>query len=185
MLDKMLIEHCSPTLGGLKTAGLFSCPCSSGDEFDFMITSWNKELNPKGVSLRILCRRRERTLVYVCRDSMLADDLHNPGVQELLRGCGYREISPAYCIEHLREKLQSSPDFPHEIGLFLGYPFEDVKGFIENAGKNYICTGNWKVYCNECEAIKLFVKYKKCKDVYTRLFENRTRSVFQLTVAVS
>jgi len=181
----MLIEHCSPTLGGLKTASLFSYPYSSGGELDFMITAWNRELNPKGVSLYIVCRRRERALIYVCRDSMLEEYLQNHGVQELLIEYGYREFSQSYCIEKLRERLRSPPDFPHEIGLFLGYPLEDVKGFIENAGQNCKCTGYWKVYCNECETVKLFMKYKKCKDIYTKLFENRVMSVWELTVAVS
>ena len=28
-----------------------------------------------------------------------------------------------------------SGEFPHEVGLFLGYPPEDVRGFIENHAK--------------------------------------------------
>jgi len=95
-----------------------------------------------------------------------------------------QERRRACCIENLQERLRSSSDFPHEIGLFLGYPLEDVRGFIENAGQNCKCTGCWKVYCNECETVKLFMKYKKCKDIYTKLFENRGRSVWELTVAV-
>ena len=72
--------------------------------------------------------------------------------------------------------------FPHEIGLFLGYPVEDVHGFIVNGGKNFCCSGCWKVYCNQCEKEKLFRRYKKCGAVYLRLFQNG-RSVWQLTVA--
>lgn len=185
MMDKMLIEHCSPTLGGLKTANLFSHPYSSREELDSMICAWNKELNPKGVSLYMLCNRVERALVYVCRGSMLENDLQNSDVQEFLMEYGYRKFDPTSCIVRLQERLQNSPDFPHEIGIFLGYPLEDVKGFIDNAGQNCKCTGYWKVYCNECESAKLFTKYKKCKDIYTKLFESRVRSVLQLTVAVS
>jgi len=185
MLDKMLIEHCSPTLGGLKTANLFSHPYSSGEELNSTISAWNKELNPKGVSLYILCIRGERALVYVCRTSMLENDLQSSGVPEFLMGYGYRKVSPSYCIEKLRERLQRSPVFPHEIGLFLGYPLEDVRGFIDNAGQNCKCAGYWKVYCNERETVKLFMKFKKCREIYTNLFENRVRSVLQLTVAVS
>lgn len=150
-----------------------------------MVSAWNRDLNPKGISLEILCRRGERALVYVYRNPMLEDDLRDSGVQEFLREYGYRQFDPASCIKRLQERLRSSPDFPHEIGLFLGYPLGDVRGFIENAGQNCICTGYWKVYCNEYETVKLFMKYKKCKDVYTKLFENRIRSVFQLTVMVS
>ncbi len=39
--------------------------------------------------------------------------------------------------------------FPHEIGLFLGYPPEDVCGYIRNKGKCQKCTGHWQVYGDE------------------------------------
>ena len=68
------------------------------------------------------------------------------------------------------------------IGLFLGYPLGDVIGFIKNAGQNCKCVGCWKVYYNECEAIKAFARFKKCTNVYVRLW-NQGRSVRQLTVA--
>ena len=59
-------------------------------------------------------------------------------------------------IEKLREKgcritkqrlmlldiiLEEKGAFPHEIGLLLGYPVEDVLGFIRHQGKNYLYTG--------------------------------------------
>ena len=53
---------------------------------------------------------------------------------------------------------------------------------IKNAGQNCKCVGCWKVYCNECEAIKAFARFKKCTNVYVRLW-NQGRSVRQLTVA--
>ena len=95
---------------------------------------------------------------------------------------GYESIDPAYALERLRSRLAQREDFPHEIGLFLGYPLGDVIGFIKNAGQNCKCVGCWKVYCNECEAVKVFAKFKKCTSVYVRLW-NQGRSVRQLTVA--
>ncbi len=72
--------------------------------------------------------------------------------------------------------------FPHEIGVFLGYPLGDVMGFIRSGGRNCRHAGCWKVYCNEAETLRLFEKFKKCRDVYLRLW-NQGRSVLQLTVA--
>ena len=83
----------------------------------------------------------------------------------------------------LAGKLQGNCEFPHEIGLFLGYPPEDVKGFIENHAKNYKFTGYWKVYGDEAEAKKLFDRYRKCTQLYTRLWHGG-RTVERLTVAV-
>ena len=77
-------------------------------------------------------------------------------------------------VERLKERIRQLEDFPHEIGLFLSYPIEDVLGFIENRGKNYILNGYWKVYGNEEEARKSFFKYRKCTDVYHKLFMGGT-----------
>ena len=93
-----------------------------------------------------------------------------------------REKGVSLTVERLRIRLAQREDFPHEIGLFLGYPLGDVIGFIKNAGQNCKCVGCWKVYCNECEAIKAFARFKKCTSVYVRLW-NQGRSVRQLTVA--
>ena len=53
-------------------------------------------------------------------------------------------------------------DFPHEIGVFLGYPIEDVKGFIESPHSGYKTVGTWKVYSNEECAAKTFEQYRRC-----------------------
>jgi len=185
MLDRMLIEYCSPTLGGLKSASLFSYPFIGAEELNTELSALNEELNRKGVSLYALGLRGGRVLIYVCRAAMLEKDLQRDGVKEFLMSYGYNEFSALSCIGTLKERIVNSAGFPHEIGLFLGYPLEDVKGYIENAGQNCLCAGNWKVYCNECETINLFMRYKKCKEIYTKLFESRGRSVYQLTVAFS
>lgn len=95
---------------------------------------------------------------------------------------GYENTDIGDCTDILREKLTNSEDFPHEIGIFLGYPLGDVIGFIDNAGKNSRCTGCWKVYCNECEAIRTFARFDKCRAVYQKMWANG-RSIVQLTVA--
>jgi hypothetical protein len=81
----------------------------------------------------------------------------------------------------------SDPDrdmkFPHEIGVFLGYPLQDVKGFIENNGRNSKYTGLWKVYGDKAASIRMFEKYRKCFSVYSDLWRSGRRDIFQLTVA--
>lgn len=183
MLEKYLIEHCSPTLASIKTANLFTYAYGSEDDLKTQVYYWNQSVREKGISLLILRKRNQSALIYVCRLNFLRRDMENPGVKEFLAGYGYESVEPAYALEKLKGRLQNSDTFPHEIGLFLGYPLGDVTGFIENAGRNSKCSGCWKVYCNECEAMRIFAKYRKCREVYMRLW-NQGRSVRQLTVAV-
>ena len=80
-------------------------------------------------------------------------------------------------------RLKNDDEFPHEIGLFLGYPPEDVLGFIKNGAENCKRLGCWKVYGDEENALKTFKKYEKCTEIYSKLWNNG-RSLERLTVAV-
>lgn len=182
MLERYLIEHCSPTLASLKTANLFNLSFDSEADLQEQLVQWNRLLGGKGISLIVLRRDTRSALVYVCRKSRLQADLQKPGVGRFLKSCGYEDTGIEYAIRRLKSRLRTSSGFPHEIGIFLGYPLGDVIGFIQNAGQNCKCTGCWKVYCNECEAVRMFAKFKKCRDVYARLW-TQGKSVWQLTVA--
>ncbi|WP_294496791.1 DUF3793 family protein [uncultured Gemmiger sp.] len=178
MLERYLITQCAPTLANLKTASLFRCLCPGREELD----AWRQALGTKGIELTVLCCDGTYALVYVYRPARLARDLQRPGTGWLLRGYGYPSTEMAPALDRLRQRLAAGQGFPHEIGLFLGYPVGDVAGFIRNRGKNCRCVGCWKVYCNECEARRTFARLKKCTQVYTRLWQ-QGRTVPQLTVA--
>ena len=99
-----------------------------------------------------------------------------------LKKYGYESTEVEYALDRLKSRIGENNEFPHEIGIFLDYPLGDVIGFITNEGRNFKCVGCWKVYCDECACRKTFAKYKKCRDVYVRLWQ-QGRSVLQLTVA--
>lgn len=183
MLEKYLIDHCSPTLASIKTANLFTCEMPSEEELEQNIEYWNSCMEKKGISLIVLRKSEKKALVYVCRMDKLQKDLEKPGVASFLRKYGYEMPDAEYAVDRLKKRIQSSEEFPHEIGIFLSYPLGDVIGFIENAGKNCKCSGCWKVYCDECEAVRLFAMYKKCREIYRDLW-SKGRSILQLTVAV-
>ncbi len=183
--EKDLIEHCSPTLASMKTASLFCHTFSCPEEIHRNICRWQEILREKGIRLFLLRVCACKALVYVCRPEALRRDLCRGEVRRFLSAYGYDCVEPHSAVERLKQRLAAQADlgFPHEIGLFLGYPLADVIGFIKNEGKNFKCAGCWKVYENEWETRRLFAKFEKCRNVYRRLFQEG-RSVLQLTVAV-
>ena len=182
MLEQYLVRHCAPTLAGLKTASLFNCQVTSKEELRRDLVRWNASLRSKGVALALIAVRGGRALIYVYRKKRLLRDWRNPGVQAYLVRHGYSETDVEANLQFLAGRIMQEDGFPHEIGLFLGYPFEDVIAFIENEGKNCKCCGYWKVYCNEWEAQRQFEKFKKCTHVYCRCFLQGT-PITRLTVA--
>lgn len=161
MLEKYLIEHCSPTLASLKTANLFTYAYDREADFQEEFRLWEARFREKGVSLMLLRKRRNTALLYVCRKDRLKRDLQQPGVAPFLAACGYPDAEPDAALEQLCCRLAENDAFPHEIGVFLGYPLGDVMGFIRSGGRNCRHAGCWKVYCNEAETLRLFEKFKK------------------------
>ena len=175
MLDRAIIDHASPTLAGLKLGSLINLGTDEGFFEEF--AGLSEELREKGVRLTILRLRDGKALVYVYRPLDLERILHDREVQVFLAGCGYIRFDADSAIQTLRKRLncsvassQNTDSFPHEIGVFLGYPLADVVGFIENAGQNCLACGCWKVYSDPCCALRVFRRFEKCKSVYQRLF---------------
>ena len=80
---------------------------------------------------------------------------------EEIRAFNRRYLSRGLCLLPLRFTEGKAL-----FGLFLSYPPEDVKGFIENRAANAKCTGVWKVYGDEQQAQQTFDRYKKCTQTY-------------------
>lgn len=181
MPDEMVVRHCAPTLASLKTGSLFVCPYATLTELYASIRSLNRRLGAKGLRVIPLRCRDGRCMVYVYRPERLAQDLSSEKAAAILRACGYTECGTADCVRRLMARLAQSDEFPHEIGLFLGYPPEDVEGFIGH--KEPKCTGCWKVYGDADAAQRTFARYRKCTNAYLRLHA-QGRGIEWLTVAI-
>lgn len=183
MLEQYLIGHCAPTLANIKTANLFGYRFASQAELERQMEEIRQILSPKGVSVRILHERGGRALIYVYRRQRLLCDLEADEVRSFLGGYGYDDFSEEPVLDTLAGRIQNAGgEFPHEIGLFLGYPLGDVKGFIKHKGQNCKCVGCWKVYCDECEAQRQFCRFEKCRSIYCRLYREG-RGLSRLIVA--
>ncbi|MEE0930716.1 MAG: DUF3793 family protein [Acutalibacteraceae bacterium] len=166
MSEELLVRHCSPTLAGLKTGNMFTVPYTSHNSIKENIRNLNKIMVPKGLCVIPLRFSNNRVLIYLYRPDKLKQDLTDSYACKLLKKHGYTSAKPNQCIVRLIERFSETSEFPHEIGLFLGYPPEDVEGFIDNKADNYKFTGVWKVYGDEVKAKEIFAKFKKCTEVY-------------------
>ena len=134
MLERALIDHGSPTLANMKVGSLFTSSCADAAGFRAEFRRVQAALESRGVSLTILRVQQERALVYVYRQEALAALLAQADVQAFLRAMGYGDTSPDGALAFLRQRLAESPCFPHEIGVFLGYPLSDVIAFMRDGG---------------------------------------------------
>ena len=168
MPEEMVIRHCAPTLAGIKTGSLFSCPYDSEAQLREDVRAMNRLLVPKGLRVLALRYHKGLALIYLYRPDRLGRDLEAPEAAQLLAERGYPCSNPDRCVIRLMAALRDSQEFPHEIGLFLSYPPEDVLGFICNRACNHKCVGCWKVYGDEAAARRQFAAFKACTANYCR-----------------
>lgn len=186
--ETVMLEQCSPVLAGLKPAGLFRYETHDSSDLAKRVRSWNTQLSGKGLHVQVLkgCVRTRQYLIYVYRESRLRSVLAEAPVREFLSQEGY--VLPAspedygVLLRQLSRRLCCAADFPHEIGVFLGYPLTDVVGFIQNQGRNFTCCGCWKAYGDPETARRHFAQLNKCTAVYLRLFHSGT-PITRLAVA--
>lgn len=162
MSEELLVRHCSPTIIGLKTGNMFVCQFDSHEQEHGTLQRLNKKLSSKGLRIIPLRHKEDKALLYLYRPSRLKRDLKNAQADRLLQSRGYCCGNANLCVAQLIKRLRENDDFPHEIGLFLGYPPEDVCGFIENKAQCCKCVGCWKVYGDAEKAKATFEKYKRC-----------------------
>ncbi len=168
MTDEMEMTaayHCAPALAGIKPSNLVSFCMERHPDLEKRLAEWNEGLAPSGIFFEKLCRCKKRMLVLVYRKKKMEELLRDPKLSAELGKAGYPAGQDCEAvISHLKRRMEGREDFPHEIGIFLGYPLEDVYGFVQNQGKGYKLNGYWKVYSNEDRAKELFRRYTRCRE---------------------
>lgn len=162
--------HCAPTLAGIKQSNLFTWHHVKKGGAEECVADLRKKFTGSDLSVEILCQCEHYTLILVYRENMLNRTINRPEVRNFLSDFGYTEdLELPSCLEKLKSRIVPRGAFPHEIGVFLGYPLHDVAGFISSPEKRCALSGEWKVYENESEASKIFERFKKCRaDIYQR-----------------
>lgn len=168
-IETQLAFQCAPLIAGLKTSNLLIIPKEN-------VPKVKRILNRTVLSYFILYVGEEKTILLVYDASSLGEYLGRKKVKNLLLQWGYEENGMRVWLYLLRERytkyVEERVNFPHEMGLFLGYPVEDVVGFIENSGKNSLYSGYWKVYGDVSEKIKLFEKFDMAKENLIQFLAN-------------
>jgi hypothetical protein len=152
--------QCGITFAGIKPASLFAIRKNERVPLNYYIKSFYK----KGFRFVTMREKNNRALLYVYNQNKLRDVLFQAENRQFLNESGYQYKTVGQAVCQLKAKIRNNFDFPHEIGVFLGYPLEDVKGFIADPDKGVLLGGYWKVYGN-CELkARQFRIYRECAE---------------------
>ncbi len=167
MLEETLVYHSAPTLARLKAGSLFTVDAA---EVGTELPRLQQELAQRGVTLTTLGLRSGRATLYVYRAEALEKVLRRWEIRAFLETRGYEDFTVEGALATLRARLSREKEYPHEVGVFLGYPLADVLAFIRSGGRKCACTGCWKAYADPDAAKRTFETYHRCQAAYLRLF---------------
>lgn len=169
--EQTLAFHCAPAMAGIKSADLISWS-GTPEETREMLAHFNGEMERTGIRFHRLCCCNGRTLILVYRPNRLREQLTREDVRAFLEREGYPvDEGVETMLEHLALRMGRSNGFPHEVGLFLGYPVEDVEGFCKYGGRECKYSGLWKVYSDVERAQACFHRYNCCRRALCRRVE--------------
>lgn len=107
--------------------------------------------------------RGNSLLLYIYRSDLLRELLQKRAVSIILGRQGYLQAEdPRRALQQLRERVRGG-DFPHEIGIFLGYPLKDVLAFMGQIRLVFSCQGPWKIYGDPASSLELVCRYRQCR----------------------
>lgn len=165
-IETQLALQCAPLITGLKISNMLIV----SNEDEKLVRAILKRT---GISCYRLLQNEKKITLLLFRRNQLEKFLEREDVSEVLREEGYVEIQLGRILSifqmRYRAYMNGSKIFPHEMGLLLGYPVEDVTGFMVHGGKNSLYSGYWKVYADVAKKLEIFKQFEMAKEMLIRL----------------
>lgn len=166
----MITFNISPTIKGVKPSTLITLSNNNRSLYE----SWLEYGEEYKKSLNIECfelaHSNETIILLFYNKDSLSKYLNYKDNRLFLQNIGYDSLMTLEEKLNFLKERYSLYKCPHEIGIFLGIPVEDVLGFLKCNGRDCLACGYWKVYDNKSEALRTFEQYNKCKSNFAKLY---------------
>lgn len=165
-LTAHLMLECAEVLAGVKPANLISLvnrtrPC--GRNLYLLWHQLGDQVLSRFSTLQIMMLHNKGTAVLLLCYSKTSLDQHlaHSGIRALLHKADYRpEAGTDALLDELKQRIAHNDAFPHEIGLFIGYPAKDVAAFMGLVKLPFTCQGPWKIYGNPGQSLSLADQFR-------------------------
>ena len=166
-VEFQLALQCAPLITGIKISNLLMVAAENEDLVMDLVQG-------SGITCFCVMRTTKKTAFLLFRRSLLEAYLNNSEALDILKKAGYEDFSFGKILLRFKKHYEAylndeHKQFPHEMGLLLGYPIEDVRGFIEHNGCGCLYSGYWKVYRNVPLKKKMFEDFEKAKESVIQL----------------
>lgn len=162
-IENFLLINISQVLSGIKPASTISLVKNKNNIYDKWIKYGIDFIKFIGLEFVELRQNKEIVILLIYNKEELEKSIFNTQHKEFLINLGYDDEQDIQgYIDKLKERYELY-HCPHELGLFLGIPIEDVKDFMNCTEKKCLLCGYWKVYNDSNFAKHIFSMYDEVK----------------------
>jgi len=175
---KYLAVKLAPTIFGVKPSVLLTLKDSKQEVANDLFTFYmnNKEYIRRTLNIGIFelknCGYCAKVMFF--KKNLLEEAVCNKARKHYLKSFGYSKCKDiGEFLDVLKERFNSD-DFPHEIGIFLGYPLKDVAGFVNCPEKcRKVKKTPWKVFGNVDQSLRLIESHKNAQNSMKQIFDKQ------------
>lgn len=177
-LSAHLLYESSEVVAGIKPANLVSLVNRTRNCGRNLYKLWlahQHAIHSKFQKLEFLeLNRKEGSVLLLCFDrQQLEQKLSHSGLRTLLIKAGYsKDASLDELLQELTVRIRANQQFPHEIGLFIGYPAKDVAAFMGLVKLPFTCQALWKIYGKPDKSLNLARRFKQSRQKMSELLGN-------------
>jgi len=166
-LVQRIVRCAAATIAGRKPATLMNISNDNGGLLD----AWDRHragiFSGSEINYYELKRTAKNAIVLFFDQNRLNELLRDESVNKFLSECGYESDSIDYVLDTLMHRYAAGR-CPPEIGIFLGIPLKDVKGFMGlNSLRNTKC-GMWRIYGDPETSEERMNEYRRARNMITR-----------------
>lgn len=165
-----LVRCIAPTIAGIKPATLMNVSVYNGGLPDVWDCYKKNIFTKSTINYYELKRTDKNVIVLFFNYYQLNNLLKKKPIRKFLCSCGYESYSIEFALSMLEYRYTCQ--CPPEIGIFLGIPLKDVKGFMGLNSLQNTKRGMWKIYGDPTVSERLMNNYRNAKNIINeRLFD--------------
>ena len=168
---KRILEMLGAVILGSKPAEIINVPGSKEDKKIKLSKIEAFFSNCSRITYRIITTHDGGKRVLFINEKSMEKVLVNKRCINFLKFVGYpADYELNDYMDELVFRLQSE-EFPHEIGVFLGYPLKDVLGFMGYGKNELVEVRNWRIYGDKEISYEVYNNFMRDKAIMKEMIE--------------
>ena len=169
---KRILEMIGPVILGSKPSEIVNIPGTIEEKRVKLFQIQSFFSNCSKITYRIITTHDGGKRVLFINELSMNRVLSNKRCVNFLKFVGYSsDYNFDGYINELVSRLESE-EFPHEIGVFLGYPLKDVLGFMGYGKKELVEIRNWKIYGDKQVSYDVYNSFLRDKKIMREMIDN-------------